>query len=241
MAPARLVLAGLTKTMTDGARRFTLSVADFEVSAGEAVALVGPSGSGKTTLLEILGLVASPGRTRGFALEGDDGTTDVAALWARGDRAALARLRARRFGFVLQTGGLFGFLDARANAALPSELLGAPDPARVDALLERLGLAEVAGLRPARLSIGQRQRVAVARALAHGPSVVVADEPTSALDPASADDVLALLLETAAETGAAVVLSSHNMDLIARHGLRVARIVRRPAPPGDYASALEAA
>jgi putative ABC transport system ATP-binding protein len=237
----RLVLEGLTHALADGARRFTLTASAFSVAAGEAVALVGPSGSGKTTLLEILGLVARPGETRRFALRDGDGAVDLAALWARGDRAALARLRARRFGFVLQTGGLFGFLDARANAALAPDLLGAPDPARVAALMDRLGLSDVAGLRPARLSIGQRQRVAVARALAHGPSVVIADEPTSALDPASADDVLALLLDTAAETGAAVILSSHNLDLIARHGLRVARIAPRPASPGDYASALEAA
>jgi putative ABC transport system ATP-binding protein len=236
----RLVIEGLVKTLADGARRFTLSVPAFSVEGGDAVALVGPSGSGKTTLLEILGLVAHPGLAARFVLEGEGPTVDLAAVWARRDRTALARLRARRFGFVLQTGGLFGFLDAEANAGLSPHLLGAPDPARVALLMKRLGLAEVAALRPGKLSIGQRQRVAVVRALAHRPAFVIADEPTSALDPASADTVLALLLEVAAEQETGVILSSHNLDLIDRHGLRRAEIVREAAEPGHYASRLVA-
>lgn len=236
----RLVIEGLEKSLRDGARRFTLSIPSLTVETGQAVALIGPSGSGKTTLLEILGLLAAPGTVARFALE-DATETDLAALWARGDRAALARLRARRFGFVLQTGGLFGFLDARANAALSPDLLDAPDPDRVAGLFERLGITEVAALRPARLSIGQRQRVAIVRALAHRPAFVIADEPTSALDPASADGVLALLLELAAEQDTGVILSSHNLDLIERHGLRRATLARQPAAPGHYASALAVA
>jgi putative ABC transport system ATP-binding protein len=236
----RLVIEGLEKSLRDGTRRFTLSVPSLVVETGQAIALVGPSGSGKTTLLEILGLLASPGTVSRFVLE-DGATTDLAALWTRGDRTALARRRARLFGFVLQTGGLFGFLDARANAALSPDLLDAPDPKRVAALFDRLGLGEVAALRPAKLSIGQRQRVAIVRALAHRPAFVIADEPTSALDPASADAVLALLLELAAEQETAVILSSHNLDLIDRHGLRRATIARQPAEPGHYVSLLEVA
>jgi putative ABC transport system ATP-binding protein len=237
----RLEIEGLEKTLSDGSRRFTLRIEDFVIETGEAVALTGPSGSGKTTLLEILGLVAQPGTVARFELHGEGGHVDLAGRWARRDRKGLAQLRARLFGFVLQTGGLFGFLDARANGALCPGLLGESDDGLVAALMARLGLAEVAGLRPAQLSIGQRQRVAIVRALAHRPAFVIADEPTSALDPASADTVLALLLELAAEQETAVILSSHNIELIERHGLRRAAIVREPAEPGHYVGALEVA
>lgn len=237
----RLVVEGLTKSLSDGARRFSLSVPSFSVATGETVALIGPSGSGKTTLLEILGLLSEPGQIARFTLEDASGAIDLSGLWAGSYRAALAQLRARRFGFVLQTGGLFGFLDAQANAGLSPWLLGAPDPDRVNALMARLELDEVAALRPAQLSIGQRQRVAIVRALAHRPAFVIADEPTSALDPISADTVLALLLELAAEQETAVILSSHNHELVTRHGLRRAVIARRAAEPGHYVSALESA
>lgn len=237
----RLLIDRLEKTLTDGSRRFTLRVDRFAMAAGEAIALTGPSGSGKTTLLEILGLLARPGATERFVMETPEACIDLAACWQRGDRRGLADLRGRLFGFVLQTGGLFGFLDARANSALSPDLLGGGEPALVDALLERLGLADVATLKPAQLSIGQRQRVAIVRALAHRPAFVIADEPTSALDPETADTVLSLLLDLAADQGTAVILSTHNLDLVARHGLRRAVIAHQPAERGHYIGALEVA
>ena len=237
----RLIVEDLEKTLTDGTRRFTLQVDRFEIATGEAVALSGPSGSGKTTLLEILGLVAHPGRSGRFELHGTGGHVDLAGRWARRDRRGLAQLRARLFGFVLQSGGLFGFLDAAANGGLCPGLLGEPDDARVAWLMDRLGIAEVAHLKPAQLSIGQRQRVAIVRALAHRPAFIIADEPTSALDPAAADTVLSLLLDLAAEQETGVLLSSHNIELIERHDLHRVHIARQPAEPGHYLGALEAA
>ena len=237
----RLVIEGLEKTLTDAGRRFTLGVEHLTVETGQAIALTGPSGSGKTTLLEILGLVARPGTVARFEMHDAGSVVDLAGAWARRDRKGLAALRARHYGFVLQTGGLFGFLDARANGGLCPGLQGAPDDGLVDDLLDRLGLTEVAAFRPAKLSIGQRQRVAIVRALAHRPAFVIADEPTSALDPAAADTVLALLLDLAAAQDTAVILSSHNLDLVERHGLRRTRIVARDAAPGHFVGALEVA
>jgi putative ABC transport system ATP-binding protein len=211
--------------LRDGDRGFRLVWPGFDLAPGQALALTGPSGSGKTLLLEVLGLLRRPDPGLVYRWDGGGGEGgDLAGLWARGPRdPALARARGRLFGFVPQSGGLLPFLTVAENVALPQRITGRPDSAHVGMLIDRLGLGPVAGLRPAALSIGQRQRVAVARALAHRPPFVIADEPTGALDPASADGVLALLLEVAAGQGGAVILSSHDLDRLGRFG--IARMV----------------
>ncbi|MAY87362.1 MAG: ABC transporter [Pseudooceanicola sp.] len=220
-------------SLRDGDRAFRVMVDDLAVAHGQAVALTGASGSGKTLLLEVLGLLrrADPGARHVV----DD--MDLAAAWAH--RGRLAALRGRMFGFVPQTGGLLPFLDVRANVALPQRVTGREDAARVGALIDRLGLTAVAALRPGALSIGQRQRVAVARALAHRPPVVIADEPTAALDGDTASDVLALLLDTAAQDGCAVILSSHDHARIAPFGLRRVHLTSQREAGGQVISTAE--
>jgi putative ABC transport system ATP-binding protein len=120
---------------------------------------------------------------------------------------------------VPQTGGLFAFLRVRDNIALPRRLLGMKDDGTVEHLAERLGVADQLLKKPSALSVGQRQRVAIARALAHGPALVLADEPTASVDPATADTVMALLLEQAAQNGAAVIVASHDWVRIKQLGL----------------------
>ena len=206
-------------------RGFRLEVGRFALAPGEMVAIVGPSGSGKSAFLELAGLAAAPlaqGTPR-MALDG----ADVWALWQRPARRALARLRARAYGFVLQQGGLHPFLTVRGNLALAQSLAGEAAPARAAALLERLGLGSVAAAFPAALSVGQRQRAAVARALAHRPALVVADEPTSALDPENAATVMALLADLAAEEGAAVVLATHDRAAVAALGIAAVEVAGR--------------
>jgi putative ABC transport system ATP-binding protein len=205
--------------LRDGDRGFRLVWPGFDLARGQAVALTGPSGSGKTLLLELLGLLRRPRPGLIYRCDVAPGG-DLAGLWAGGPRGvALARMRGRLFGFVPQSGGLLPFLDVAENVALTQRVTGREDGALVRALIDRLGLGPVAGLRPGALSIGQRQRVAVARALAHRPPFVIADEPTGALDPASADGVLELLLEVAAGQGSGVILSSHDLDRIGRFGI----------------------
>lgn len=211
-----LELREATVALKDGDRAFRLEIGALDLVPGRAVALTGASGSGKTLLLELLGLLRAPGAGTRMDWRGDD----LAALWRGGARgAALARRRGALFGFVPQTGGLMPFLTVAENIALPQRVTGRRDAAWARDLIARLGLADVARLTPGALSIGQRQRCAVARALAHRPPFVIADEPTAALDPETADGVLALLLEMAREGGSGVILSSHDLDRIGRFGL----------------------
>ncbi len=146
---------------------------ELEVAAGEALGIVGDNGSGKTTLLNLLGGMDRPSRGR-VVVKG----REIAGLPER----ELARVRLRDIGFVFQTHNLIEDLTVRENLALPLRLAGARGTARVDELLEAFGLQALAGRRPDEISVGESQRVAVARALANGPAAVLADEPFAALD-----------------------------------------------------------
>ena len=188
--------------------------ATLALEPGEAVALTGPSGSGKSTLLLMMGAALPPDRGA-ITLAG----ADVAALWRRADRAALARLRAARIGFVPQTGGLIPFLDVAGNVLLPQSLAARADERFARALAEELEIAPLWRRVPAELSVGERQRVAIARALAHRPALVLADEPTASVHPSMAETVLALLLREVRAAGAALVLATHDVARARAAGL----------------------
>ncbi len=214
-----------------GAETFRLEIERFRIAPGERIAIVGPSGSGKSTFLDLLSLSLAPSSAVRFRLgaEGDD----IARLWRRRDGKVMARLRRTEIGYVLQSGALLPFLSAAENVALPLRLTGRMKEAgraRVHALLVHLGLERVSRHMPAQLSIGQRQRVAVARALVHRPRLVLADEPTASLDAEAASAVMALLVELAGDEGAAVLLVSHDERLSARQGF--AMVPCRPVPGG---------
>ncbi len=202
-----------------GAPGFELTIEDFAIARGEAVALIGPSGSGKSTLLDLLALARRPATAVQFLLTPRDGRAmDLAALWRVRDENRLTAIRAAHFGYILQTGGLLPFLSVRRNIAFSQAVLGRPDPAHIEALASRLEIASLLDRMPASLSVGQRQRVAIARALAHRPEILLADEPTASVHPALADTVLALLLEQAREEDTALILATHDPDRAARHG-----------------------
>ena len=225
----RLVLRDVTRTLRGAARVFELRIPRFEVAQGEVVALVGESGSGKTAMLEILALAADPDPGGIFTLEAPR-PVDIAALWRRRRLDALAATRATRLGFVAQAGGLLPFLTARANATLAQQVAGRVDPGRIARLAGRLGVSAVLDELPARLSLGQRQRTAIMRALAHRPDFVIADEPTSALDPRTAEEVMELFLSAAAEEGAGVILASHNVALMRKAGAEIVQVVPEHSP-----------
>ncbi|GAA2577775.1 ABC transporter ATP-binding protein [Streptomyces tubercidicus] len=186
-----------------------LAGADFSLHPGEVVAVMGPSGSGKSTLLHCLAGVIRP----------DSGTIRYGEreLTAMSD-ARRSALRRTDFGFVFQFGQLVPELTAVENVALPLRLNGTPRKdaeRRAREWLERLEVDDVRGKRPGEVSGGQGQRVAVARALAGTPRVVFADEPTGALDSLNGERVMTLLTEAARDTGAAVVLVTHEARVAA--------------------------
>jgi putative ABC transport system ATP-binding protein len=200
---------------------FELSVPHLEIGRGDKLALVGPSGCGKSTLLDLLCMVSQPVRMQRFHFTPNHGPgIDVAALLRARRYDRLAALRRFSIGYVLQTGGLLPFLNVRANIALSRDLLGLPHEPEVGDSARALGIAEQLDKLPAMLSVGERQRVAVARALAHRPAVVMADEPTAALDPANAATVMRLFVELADRFEVTMIVATHDPARVAELGFQ---------------------
>jgi putative ABC transport system ATP-binding protein len=210
-------LQGAVKWRRSQGGGFALVIESLVLARHGLTAVIGPSGCGKSTLLDLLAITVRPDVAEDFTFNAARSAPfDVRAAWrARGDDADLAALRRRHIGYVLQTGGLLPFLTVRDNIMLTLRSNGAADPRRVEELAERLGIDGQLKRHPRDLSIGQRQRVAIARAVAHRPELVVADEPTSALDPENARLVIRLLLDEAKNAGAALVVATHDPELLA--------------------------
>ncbi|MBL8835438.1 MAG: ATP-binding cassette domain-containing protein [Alphaproteobacteria bacterium] len=221
MADDVVRLEGVLRLRRNGAGAFAVRIEKLDLAAGGAYAAAGPSGCGKSTLLDILALALRPDRAERFVLEPAGGreAIDIAAAWADGSDAILGRIRRRHIGYVLQTGGLLPFVTVADNIALPARLNARSDRARLIALAERLGIVDQLAKYPADLSVGQRQRAAIARALIHRPSIVLADEPTAALDPEAAEIVMTLLVEQTRRDGATLVVATHDHIRAQRHAL----------------------
>lgn len=186
----------------------------LQLAPGEFVAIVGESGVGKSSLLNCLAALDDWSEGR-IAHEG----TDLGAL----DEAQRAHWRRAHLGFVFQAFHVLPHLDVAQNIGLPLLLLNRPDAARVQAMVEAVGLAGLGHRLPAELSGGQLQRVAIARALVHRPAIVLADEPTGNLDPATAARVMDLLQAQTREHGSSLLLVTHS-DVAAARADRVLRL-----------------
>jgi putative ABC transport system ATP-binding protein len=213
-------LRNLSKVWAAPDEEFRLSVPHMDILAGEQIAVLGQSGCGKSTLLDILAMTLEPTSCEGFHFEPESGKqTDIREAWGERRMDLMAGLRGRHIGYVLQTGGLLPFLTVRENIELPRRLCNLPQDDTAQGLAERLHIADQLRKLPAALSVGQRQRVAVARALAHQPAVVLADEPTASLDPHSSAEVMELFVDLAARDGVTLIVASHEWEKTKALGL----------------------
>ncbi|MDR0816341.1 MAG: ATP-binding cassette domain-containing protein [Desulfovibrio sp.] len=202
---------------------YRLHIRCLHIRLGEQIALTGVSGSGKSTALDILGMVLRPDEAEVYAIRPQDSRIDVAGLWHKKDMDAMAALRLRHIGYVLQTGGLLPYLTVFENMALTARIQGkAQEPVlkSVRAVAENLGIGALLKSYPSTLSVGERQRVAIGRALVPQPAIVLADEPTAALDPVHSRNVMNLFRAMLQEIGATLVMVSHDHALVRSAGLR---------------------
>ncbi|HIB65445.1 MAG TPA: ABC transporter ATP-binding protein [Phycisphaerales bacterium] len=181
---------------------------DLEVAAGEFVAVTGPSGCGKSTLLTVLSGLDMP-TSGSVVIAGRDVTSS--------SEQELAELRNKEIGFVFQSFHLVSSMTALENVAFPAELAGEQEAiSRAERLLDQVGLSDRAHSFPHQLSGGEKQRVALCRALINQAKLIFADEPTGNLDSHNGDQVLELLIALQKEQGSSLVLVSHSSDVVAR-------------------------
>ena len=208
MSEVALALEGIVRTFKQAGESLeVLRGLSLSLAKGEIVALVGPSGAGKSTLLHVAGLLERP----------DKGTVRIDGRDC-GRMSDLERTEVRRakLGFVYQFHHLLPEFSALENVMVPQMIAGVgrgAARARANELLDLVGLVPRASHRPARLSGGEQQRVAISRALANGPSVMLGDEPTGNLDHHTAEEVMGVLVGLVRKTGLAALIATHNLEL----------------------------
>jgi len=202
---------------------------DLEIGRGERVCLMGPSGSGKSTLLNLIGCIDSP--TAGSVVVNGEDT-------GRLRDGRLSDFRNKYLGFVFQSFNLIPVLSVYENVEYPLLLQRVPGRerhARVEVLLDKVGLAEYARRNPENLSGGQRQRVSIARALVTQPRLVIADEPTASLDHATGASIMQLLVEMNELEGATLVFSTHD-PAVSRYATKIVRMLDGRIVKDGYAA-----
>jgi putative ABC transport system ATP-binding protein len=219
-------LRGVSKTVQSGDHPLTiLHPLDYAIASGQFVAVVGPSGSGKSTLLGLLAGLDAP-TTGEILIDGVDIT--------RLSEDRLAKLRGEKIGFVFQFFHLVPSLTAFENVLIPMEISGRRDAVpRARRLLDEVGLTERAHHYPSQLSGGEQQRIAIARALANDPPIVLADEPTGNLDSTTGRHIMDLLLNVRQSRASTLVLVTHDAELASLADTRLVLRDGRPVTPDD--------
>ena len=193
----------LSKSFQNG--RLTVDVLfdiDLQIAPGEFIAVMGPSGCGKSTLLHIIGLMLAPSSGKVY-IRG----TEVTELSARRQ----ARLRSGQIGFVFQRFNLLPTVSAYQNIAIAERIRGNRPDGQIDRALEAVDMLAKASHKPAELSIGEQQRIAIARAISHRPAILLADEPTGNLDSKNAENILQLFRAINETTGMTILMITHSL------------------------------
>ena len=216
------LLHNVVKTREAKGVAFRLKVPSLRIERGEKIALLGESGSGKSTLLDLLAFILQPSSAGAFRFrpEGEQDPVDIDVCWQCDNLNRLGDMRKQHIGYVMQTGGLLPYLSVHDNINLSRRVLGLAQDGTVEHIAEALGIANQLKKQPDALSTGERQRVAIGRALAHRPALVIADEPTASLDPYAAENVMSLFLGLADEFNSTVILATHAWRHIKELGLR---------------------
>lgn len=215
----------MVKTYSAGGTEFRLTISRLDVARGTKLAFIGESGSGKSTLLELLAMILRPTSHAEFTFRPRaDHPYDVGQVWQAGGSDELSGLRSRYIGYVLQYGGLLPYLTVRDNVNLSRRLLDLPDDSIAETLADKLKISQQLDKLPGELSVGQRQRAAIARALAHEPPIVIADEPTESVDPLTAERIMEMLTDLTEELGVTLVLSTHAHHLVDKVGLEAVEL-----------------
>lgn len=215
------VIENLVKTR-EQKQGYRLLIRSLVINKGDRIALTGPSGCGKSTTLDILGLSLSPDSSQKFEFSPLPFSCSVQKLWDEGKKDELAKLRLDYMGYVLQTGELLPFLTVGENMTLTARLSDQDEGLAGECAREfagDLGIEKLWDRMPGTLSVGERQRVAIVRALTSHPQIILADEPTAALDPIHAKKVMDAFLATIEKFDGTLVLVTHNLQWLEDGGL----------------------
>jgi len=203
-----LRIRGMRKRRGDRQREVRIEIPRLDLAPGQFIAVIGANGSGKSTLLDMLGLILSPDQADEFLL-----TTSPPLDLSRLSAGEKIRVRRRYFSYVLQIGGLLEFLTIRRNIRFAARLKER-SLERIDEVARGLGIADVLDKRPGRVSGGQRQKAAIARALIQEPDIVLADEPTASLDTPSARRLMESFGRLTREVGSSLIMVTHDESLV---------------------------
>lgn len=221
------------KIWHDGARTIDIAIEELQMNAGEFRVITGPSGAGKSTAMDLLALALRPEDRGSLHIDAGQGLRDMREVAETQNQTDLAKIRAAVFGYVVQTSELIPFLTVAQNFAVQQKISGRGGAASISGLARRLRIEELLNAFPADLSVGQRQRAAVVRALCCAPRVVLADEPTASQDP-ELKDLVVDVLKSAAADGAAVIMVTHDVALVQKHGLTALQVHSEKSADGGW-------